>query len=990
MICCFTVQSSPVAAKLLKTIFYSSLSSQLYTMLPAKTVENLRFRYITGLSIIAILITSSFFMMQKVISDQLNYSSIISMAGHQAGLVNRIAYFSSLMAISDDDAEFDMARAQVGRTLNKLKDSHEALRHGSPALNLPKISNDNLESIYEDPMVGLEVALHRFLERVESVLKSSTAELNINSQDYIFLTTYGPHALEPMLDAAVDEYKKIARNAITRIEKLEWFVWLATIFTLFFEMLFIFRPFEKQIKQTLNSLEQSIATLTSTRQRLLEAQRMASVGDWQLEIETGELTWSDQVYHICGVSSEDFLVSRQTSNQLIHPDDRNAVKAALLRAIKNKETISMEYRFVRPNGRERLVYQKTIPVKDSAGKVDLLQGTIQDITERKELSVRLEKQAENIPGFIFQFHLSPEGAGHFFYASKGVMDIYGISPEEIVHDSSRIAGIIHPGDDLRVRKNIMVSSRKLTTWQDQFRVNHPKKGEIWVEGHATPEKLRSGGTQWYGYLWDITERKAQENQIKQLALYDPLTGLANRRFLKDRLQHATVTAQRQQNLGALLMLDMDNFKVLNDTQGHNLGDELLIEVARRLQLCTRETDTIARLGGDEFVVLLEWIGENETEARRVACNIAEKIRSSLGQPYLLGGKKHVHHASASIGVALFKGKEWSDGELLKRADVAMFEAKELGRNRVCLYNKKRQVLISSKTALAEDLRRALANNELSLYYQPQVNNAGEICGAEALLRWFPPGKDPISPGVFIPIAEETGLIIRIGEWVLNTACQNILNLPFNKLPDNFAIAVNISARQFSDDDFLAKIRATIKRYNIDTKRLKLELTESCLVQDMQRAQSILEALQEMGLHTELDDFGTGYSSLTSLKNLPLNTLKIDKSLVHGIGVDIRDEAIVRAAIAMARALRLNVIAEGVETRAQNDFLIGERCEILQGFLHARPMTFDDFVAFVAANHDIHRPQLSKLTAVRRAGQIQECPIVSTPELRMADKAAAGM
>lgn len=956
-------------------------------MIPTKTVANLRLRYIAGLSIIAILITSSFFMMQKVISDQRNYANIISMAGHQAGLVNRIAYFSSLMAISDDATEFDMAKAQVGRTSNKLRTTHHILRYGSEELNLPKVNNKILQTIYEDPRIGLELALHRFLDRVESVQNKSLAKLSINSPDYVFLTTYGPHALEPMLDAAVDEYKKIARKAIERIEKLEWFVLLATICTLFFELFFLFRPIEHQIKQTLNTLEQSIYNLTSTGQRLVEAQKMASVGDWQLEVETGKLTWSNQVYEICGVSPKEFTVSRRSSNELIHPDDRSAVKSVLLRALKNNETISMEYRFIQPDGMQRLVYQKTVPVKNSAGKVALLQGTIQDITEQKELSVLLQKQAENIPGFIFQFHLSVEGIGRFSYASKGVMDIYGLSPEDTMNNSDQIAKLIHPDDTSRIRKSIMVSSKKLSTWRDQFRVNHPEKGEIWVEGHATPDRLGNGETQWYGYLWDITERKAQENQIQHLALYDPLTGLANRRLLKDRMRHATITAQRQHNLGAILMLDLDNFKVLNDTQGHDLGDDLLVEVGRRLQLCVRETDTIARIGGDEFVVLLEWIGTTESEANKVSVAIAEKIRNSIGKPYQLGSEKHVHHASASIGVAIFREKELPDGELLKQADVAMFEAKELGRNRVCIYNKKRQDLISSKTTIAANLRRALVNNELSLYYQPQVNNVGKVCGAEALLRWFPPGDEPISPGIFIPIAEETGLIMRIGEWVLNAACQHILELPVNQVPDDFAIAVNISARQFSDDDFLTKLRATLDRYRIDTKRLKLELTESCFVQDMSRAQHILETLRSMGLHTELDDFGTGYSSLTSLKNLPLNTLKIDQSLIQGIGVDKRDEAIVKAAIAMAKALKLNVIAEGVETWPQNDFLIGEGCEIVQGFLHSRPLAFDQFIAFIATNYKIHGGHFSEFQIVEKSRQKEKRSLSRRSIIHLADTPA---
>ena len=937
-------------------------------MFPTKTVANLRVRYIAGLSLIALLITSSFLMMQKVISDQRNYASIISMAGHQAGLVNRIAYFSSLMAITDDESEFDMARAQVGRTLNKLNRTHQVLRHGSDDLDLSQVTSNILQTIYEDPMVGLDAALHRFMDSVTSVHNSSLDELNVNSQDYIFLTTYGPHALEPMMDAAVDEYKQIARNAIKRIEKLEWFVLLATLFTLLFELLFLFRPIEEQIKQTLHTLEQSIYNLTSTRQRLLEAQKMASVGDWQLEVETGKLTWSDQVYDICGVSPNEFKVSRRSSNQLIHPDDRSAVKSALIRAFRNNETISMEYRFVQPGGKQRLVHQKTVPVKNSAGKVDLLQGTIQDITERKELSVLLQKQAENIPGFIFQFHLNTEGTGRFTYASKGALDISGLSPEDTMGNAKKMTKRIHPEDIGRLRKSIILSSKKLTTWRDQFRLHHPEKGEIWIEGHATPERLGYGDTQWYGYLWDITERKVQENQIRHLALYDPLTKLANRRLLKDRMRHATITAQRQRHLGAILMLDLDNFKVLNDTQGHDLGDELLVEVGRRLQLCVRETDTIARIGGDEFVVLLEWIGTTASEANKVSRNIAEKILKSIGKPYVLGTRKHIHHATASIGVAIFKEKELPDGELLKQADVAMFEAKELGRNRVCIYNKKRQDLISSKTAIATDLRRALANNELSLYYQPQVNNAGKVCGAEALLRWLPPDGEPISPGIFIPIAEETGLIVRIGEWVLNAACKHILELPVHELPDDFAIAVNISAQQFSDDDFLTKLRTTLEHYKIDTNRLKLELTESCFVQDLSQAQHILETLRSMGLHTELDDFGTGYSSLTSLKNLPINTLKIDQSLIHGIGIDKRDEAIVKAAIAMAKALQLNIIAEGVETWPQNDFLIGEGCETLQGFLHSRPMSYDHFLAYIATNHKIHKNCVNEFHAVQQFRQ----------------------
>jgi diguanylate cyclase (GGDEF)-like protein len=517
-----------------------------------------------------------------------------------------------------------------------------------------------------------------------------------------------------------------------------------------------------------------------------------------------------------------------------------------------------------------------------------------------------------------------------------------MSPTQTTDGTNAMIELIHPEDRQRVQKKIMTSSLKRRAWQDQFRVIHPDNGELWVEGHATVETLHSGGLNWYGYLWDISERKHQEDQIRQLALFDPLTGLANRRLLKDRLYHATITSHRHNTFSGLLMLDLDNFKILNDTKGHNTGDALLVEVASRITNCVRETDTVARLGGDEFVVIFEWIGEETEVARKTLMELAEKIRISLSQPYILGSQKHAHHASASIGATLFRGKTHSDGELLKRADLAMFEAKELGRNRVCLYRKERQALISSKTAIIDELQFGLKNNEFSLVFQPQYFGDGSISGAEALLRWTPQSKKSISPATFIPIAEESGLIVPIGEWVLDAACRHIRELASLPLSPSFAIAVNISGHQFSDDAFLDKVTTTLRHHAIDLQRLRFELTESSLVQDIGRAQQILETLGAMGLHCELDDFGTGYSSLTSLKNLPLTTLKIDKSLVHGIGLDSRDEAILRATIAMAQALEMTVIAEGVETKEQDEFLSREGCDICQGFFHSRPLEFGDF------------------------------------------------
>ena len=688
---------------------------------------------------------------------------------------------------------------------------------------IPFVSNDRLQRIYNDPMGGLDIALNNFIDRATTVYDSEMKKLHTGSVAYIFLTTYGPHVLESLFDAAVDEYESISKAAILKIQRLELTIWIATILTLFLELGFIFIPVDRHIRKTLNSLEKSITDLTTTRERLLAAQQLARVGDWQLNVHNNQLTWSDEIYEICGVSKDRFKVSQKSSLELIHPEDQSLVKTALQKVIKNKKTIEMENRMVRPDGDEKFVFQRVALVLDRNGQVEFVSGTIQDITERKE----------------------------------------------------------------------------------------------------------------------------SENQIQELALYDPLTSLANRRLLKDRLLHAIATSHRKHNYGAVLMLDMDNFKALNDTKGHDVGDALLVEIAQRLKSCVRDTDTIARLGGDEFVVILEWLGEDEEMGCKRAMDLAEKIRATLGNPYLLGEKdSHVHHASVSIGVAVFQGAQKNENELLKRADIAMYEAKDLGRNRTCFFNEKRQAIINTRSAMAHDLQRAILNKELSLYLQPQISSTGRICGAESLLRWFPPGKDPIPPDVFIPIAEENGLILPIGEWVLEKACEHLLDLSRHDLPPEFKLAVNISARQFTDDGFLTKVKKIIDQKKVDVRRLKFELTESSLIQNLDRGKDILSELRGMGLRIELDDFGTGYSSLSVLGKLPLDTIKLDRSFINGINDEGNGKAIIRAAIAMAKAMSLDVIAEGVETHQQSNFLIKEGCDMLQGFLYARPMPYVDFKAFI--------------------------------------------
>jgi diguanylate cyclase (GGDEF)-like protein/PAS domain S-box-containing protein len=443
-------------------------------------------------------------------------------------------------------------------------------------------------------------------------------------------------------------------------------------------------------------------------------------------------------------------------------------------------------------------------------------------------------------------------------------------------------------------------------------------------------------------LHDITSAKAAEDAIQHLAFYDQLTGLSNRRQLIDRLRLALAASARSGKKGALLFLDLDNFKSLNDTLGHDFGDLLLQQVAQRLRNCVRECDTVARFGGDEFVVMLEDLGVESTEAAEQVEAVCNKIFVSLNRPYDLGGREY--HNSPSVGVTLFRKQEEAVEELLKQADIAMYQAKKAGRNTVRFFDPQMQGAVTNRAVLEGELRKALEKRQLHLYYQIQVDDVGHPLGAEALIRWLHPERGLVSPAYFIELAEETGLILPIGQWVLATACAQLKAWAQDPSTSHLNLCVNISAKQLRQNDFVAQVQVAVQSHGIDPRRLNLELTESMLLENIEETIATMSALKDVGVRFSLDDFGTGYSSLQYLKRLPLDQLKIDQSFVRDLATDERNKVIVRTIIAMAQSLNFDVIAEGVETQEQRDLLLRRGCRRFQGYLFGKPMPIDQFKA----------------------------------------------
>lgn len=562
---------------------------------------------------------------------------------------------------------------------------------------------------------------------------------------------------------------------------------------------------------------------------------------------------------------------------------------------------------------------------------------VTDITELKkaDMETRIAATAfESREGMLIT-----DAEVNILRVNSAFTNITGYAAEEVIGKNPRILSSGRQNKAFYAQMWGSLNTRGM--WEGEI-WNRRKNGEIYPEWlNITAVRDENGATTNYvASMSDITARKNAEEEVYRLAFYDPLTNLANRRLLLDRLQRALAYSSRTRQYGALLFIDLDNFKVINDTLGHTHGDELLREVARRLSSCVREGDTVARLGGDEFVVMLENLQGHTFEASEQAKNVADKVMESIRRVYELG--KNGSYCTPSVGIALFSGHEQTSDEILQQADIAMYEAKKAGRNTVRFFDHAMQAAISARATLEGELRAAFEHQQFELYYQVQKTHTGKTVGAETLIRWNHPSRGMVPPGDFIPVLEESGLIIPVGAWIVDTACAQLKAWERNPGGTSLTLSVNVSANQFHQQEFVQLVRDAVGRHEINPGRLKLELTESIVLEDIESTVRVMNQLSDIGVHLSLDDFGTGYSSLQYLKHLPLDQLKIDQSFVNDITTDLSDLAIVRTIVAVSESLGLDIIAEGVETEEQKKLLFRSGCNHFQGYLYGRPMPLGEF------------------------------------------------
>ncbi len=689
-----------------------------------------------------------------------------------------------------------------------------------------------------------------------------------------------------------------------------------------------------QVDKRTQELRQSNHRLTASEKQFRKLVETQSAIVWRADPVTFKFLFvSSEALSILGYPIKQWLSEPDFWQNHLHSSDRESILKALSKesATKNRN-YDLEYRMIAADG--NIVWLRDIAtLVVESGVITELYGFMIDITKQKHFEEQLRLAANTFESQ--QGIMITDKDANILRVNKAFSQITGFSPQQVLGKNPRF---LKSG---RHDQNFYQKYWNQLLTYDKFEGeiwNRRRNGEVYPEWQTVTAVRNDIGeiSHFVSVFSDITEKKDAENKIHNMAFYDPLTNLPNRRLLLDRFDQEISIARRHRHYGAVLYLDLDHFKILNDSQGHLVGDELLIQVAQRLSSVLREEDTPARLGGDEFVVLLHANSESISAAADHAMVVAEKIREQLNSPFMLNN--YQHQIGTSIGVALFPESGETPDILLQQADTAMYRSKSSGRNTISFFQPSMQQAADLRLSLEQDLRMAIEQGHFILCYHPQTDAKGKLVGAEALIRWEDNIKGRLSPVEFIPVAEESNLILTIGKWVLMEACNQIKiwqesganNLPF--------LSINVSSRQFRQPDFVSQVKQAILTSGIAPTLLSIELTESAMIVDTQDTIDKMNALKSLGVSIAVDDFGTGYSSLVHLKQLPLDTLKIDKAFIRDILTDTNDAIIVETIISMAKHLKIGVVAEGVETLEQLEFLQQKGCTIFQGYYFSHPLT----------------------------------------------------
>ncbi|WP_287367291.1 EAL domain-containing protein [Thauera sp.] len=628
------------------------------------------------------------------------------------------------------------------------------------------------------------------------------------------------------------------------------------------------------------------------------------------------------------------LLGRRLHDVLPEPVSTRLV-GAIREAIQSGNPVTVEYALETPKGQR--IFEGRIQAIEGDGQPRTVVFIAQDVTHRATL-----EQERRIAAIAFESQqgmMVTDADTRILRVNKAFTEVTGYRAEEVIGQPSSILASGRHGPGFYRDMWLQLAAKDL--WEGEI-WNRRRNGEVYPERLSISAVRDDSGriTHYVGSFTDITLRKANEEEIHALAFYDQLTGLPNRRLLTDRLHHALAHSNRDGSRGALMFIDLDDFKDINDLLGHQAGDTLLARAAGRLRLSVRETDTVARFGGDEFVVLLEQLPSDELAAAATAERLAEALLATLGAPYLIGDQHKV--CTASIGIAMFCDHEQTVDELMQSADLSMYESKRQGKNRIRFFDPVMQRTVSERIQLENDLREALSQGQFELHYQAQCDADGRIDGVEALARWHHPARGLVPPGLFIPIAERCGLMPALGRELLAMACTQLGHWRNDPRFAALRLSVNLSASQLYAPDFVTETRDLLARTGCPPDHLVLELTESMLVDDMEAAVQTMATLRDLGIRFSIDDFGTGYSSLAYLQRLPLDELKIDRSFVQDLPDNASSLAIVRSIVALARSLGLRLIAEGVEEPHQVHALLKEGCSSFQGYRFHRPMAVADF------------------------------------------------